>query len=284
MSFNVVLNSTNLIGNTYSQFRYNFISGGFVVGDGYEVCLTQCTIPYSFYNISSFYQNNTFSYNFPTANVANLFTQFDVLIPDGNYSVPQLTAFIQNYMINLGQYVIDNNGKNVYFIQIIPNSVFYANQILEFPVYTALTLPVGWTTPTLWPGFPLAAITPQMIINNANFGTIIGFAPGTYPNVITTTTYSILSNIVPNASPVNAIVVLMNIVKNQVANPPNILSSFAINSSFGTNINFNPSIQSFVSIPRGIYNSFDITLVDQNYETIKFQDPNVLITLIIRKI
>ena len=66
MSFILTLNSTNLSNtNTNTSFKYNFINGGFTCKD-YEMCVSSVTLPYSFYNVSSYYNNKTFSLIFPT--------------------------------------------------------------------------------------------------------------------------------------------------------------------------------------------------------------------------
>lgn len=284
MSFNLILNSTNITGNTNSSFTYNFIGGGFEVKDDYEVCLSQVTLPYSFFNVSTFYGNNSLQINYPRPGTANQFDPLPILLPNGNYSTTQITEYIQSAMIAQGMYLTNAQGQNIYFVQIVPNSVYYADQILCFPVPTAAEIAAqGLITPANWYGSPSAAFCPQVNINNAAFGALIGYTPGAYPPGIVTTTYSTLSNTTPNASPVNALVVQMNICRNAVASPPNILASFPINATFGSNINFNPTIESFVDISPGKYNSFSLTIVDQNFQTVAFQDVNVLITLIVRK-
>ena len=67
MSFTLVLNSSNVSNtSTNTTFKYNFIQGGFQVKD-MEMCVSSITLPYSFYNVSSYYANRTFSLIFPTA-------------------------------------------------------------------------------------------------------------------------------------------------------------------------------------------------------------------------
>ena len=57
MSFILTLNSTNVSNtNTNTSFKYNFINGGFTCKD-YEMCISSVPLPYSFYNVSSYYAN-----------------------------------------------------------------------------------------------------------------------------------------------------------------------------------------------------------------------------------
>ena len=65
MSFTLVLNSSNVSNtSTNTSFKYSFIQGGFAVKD-MEMCVSSITLPYSFYNVSSYYNNRTFSLVFP---------------------------------------------------------------------------------------------------------------------------------------------------------------------------------------------------------------------------
>ena len=53
-------------------------------------------------------------------------------------------------------------------------------------------------------------------------------------------------------------------------------------SSFGENINYNPSVEKYVKLTKGTYSSMIITLTDQNNNPINFIDPNILITLLFK--
>lgn len=68
MSYNLVLNSKNLVPNTLNNniFQYNFPQGSFTIPEGSEMAINQITIPYSFRNITSSYGNNIIGYIAPT--------------------------------------------------------------------------------------------------------------------------------------------------------------------------------------------------------------------------
>jgi len=63
--------------------------------------------------------------------------------------------------------------------------------------------------------------------------------------------------------------------------PSDLITSIPINATFGSNINFVPAFQQYVSIKAGVYNNLIITFTDQNFNTIYSKDPNVIITLLI---
>ena len=70
---------------------------------------------------------------------------------------------------------------------------------------------------------------------------------------------------------------------NYITNPTDILDAFPISdTSFGSNINFTNQLEKWILLTPGSYNSFVITLTDQNFNTINMLDSNVLISLIIR--
>ena len=61
MSNCLVLNSTNVVGNNNNTYKYNFINGMFQIKDC-EISIANISIPYSWFNITSAYQNNSFQF------------------------------------------------------------------------------------------------------------------------------------------------------------------------------------------------------------------------------
>ena len=57
--FNLTVNSTHVANSLNNTYVYNFKSGGFIVPEDAQMMITSFTIPYSFYNISSRYNNNS---------------------------------------------------------------------------------------------------------------------------------------------------------------------------------------------------------------------------------
>ncbi len=203
---------------------------------------------------------------------------------------------IQNYIelqcINNGLYLV-NGGKNVYFIDLSTNATFYKNQFVFNLVPTALTgayagytqPPTGYWSATAGNGLPTISTTAYItLVAVGSIGPILGFTAGSYPSSGPyTVNASSLSNITPNATTVNGIVLRCNLVDNNIASPSDILDSFNINATFGANITYSPNFPKFVKLKDGIYNSMIISMVDQNLNSISAQDPNVLITLMIRQ-
>ena len=235
MSNVIVVNSSNIVsGTNNSTFQYNFISGAFNIPADSEICISNMTIPYSWYNVNQQYYNNaSFQY---TWIVGVTKTTYTITLPNGYYSVTDIQQYLQGQMILAGQYLVDSNGSNVYYMSLQYDITYYSVQILSYAVPTSL--PVGWVQPASWLGYPTTASTPQLIVLNNGFGTLIGYTAGTYPTAVQATNYSTLSNTTPNGSPVNSLIIQCSLISNNITMPSNILDSMPITSSYGTNINY----------------------------------------------
>jgi len=290
MSFTLVLNSSNVSNTiTNTTFKYNFIQGGFKVQD-MEMCVSSITLPYSFYNVSSYYANRTFSLIFPTAATT---TTISVTLPEGFYTVTDINSYIQQICIDYGAYLIDSTGNYVYYQQLVYNSTYYSVQLLLYPV--PITLPTGYSYATAGTSgsvytasakLPTTAYTPQFVLaSTGSIATIIGFKTGTtYPSAQSTANQSILSTLTPVGSTVNSIIMQCSLVNNPITVPSDILDSMPIKeTSFGSNITYDPSFEKFIGLSNGTFSSFTFSFRDQNLNEIYARDPNVSITLIIRQ-
>ena len=289
MSFTLVLNSSNIANtSTNTSFKYNFVQGGFTADDC-EICVSSVSIPYSWNNVSTYYNNKTFTLIFPTAATT---VTYSIVLPDGFYTVTDINYFIQQTCISNGAYLIDSSLNNVYFTNMAYNATFYSIQVLLFSVPTSLvTTGMTYTRPATGlysatgTGLPTTAYTPQLVIpTSGSIGTIIGFSSGTFPAAQTVTSQSFLSTLTPIGTTVNSLVIQCSLVSNRVTVPSDILDSMPItNTSFGSNLVYDPSFEKYVKIANGTYNGFTITFRDQNLNDIYAKDPNASITLMIRK-
>lgn len=279
MGYNLVINSSNVVGNNNSTFVYNFLgSTSLHIKDGTKICVSSISLPYSFFNITQSYNNQTFQFNW---RVGITTTTYTITLPAGFYLVSDITNYLQNYFIQNGMYLIDNTGNNVYYLVLNYNTSYYATQILSFAVPTSL--PTGYTQPSNWLGYPSVANTPQLILSSNNFKSILGFTVGSYPPAPQTTNYSITSNILPPiGSNINAVILTCSLVNNNVTIPSNILDSFPINTTFGSNIVYAPSFEKWVKLNAGTYNNISIQLLDQNLNVINANDSNISLTLLIQ--
>ena len=75
-----------------------------------------------------------------------------------------------------------------------------------------------------------------------------------------------------------------SLVNNSCTVPSDVLDSMPINNtSFGSNITYDPSFEKFIGLSNGTFNNFTFSFRDQNLNEIYAKDSNVSITLIIRQ-
>ena len=278
MSYNLVINGNNVVNSIKNTYRYDFINGTFEIGDGSEIMITNFQIPYSWFNITSKNNNNTFKFYWPTA--INTYNTFTIIIPDGFYSTTTLNLFIQQFCVTNGMYLIEAaTDKYHYFINMLYNETYYANQVVLKTVPTSL--PTGYSAPSNWAGYPAVSRTPYIEILNNNFGKFLGFTIGNY-GINSLTNFSINSNTTPVGSTVNSLIVRCSLVSNNISSQTDIIDSFPISGTFGSNLNYTNNIEKWSKLNSGRYSSFTITIVDQNFNDVDILDSNLLINLLIR--
>lgn len=278
----IILNSSNLdSGNSNNNvFKYTFPSGAVNFKDD-QIAVTQVSLYYSWYNInSSLYNNNSFSYTWIDGTIVN------VTLPNGSYAVSDINSYLQSVMVSNGHYLVDSTGNYVYFLEFTTNTVYYAVQLNAYAVPTSSSASASsYTKPSgaTW-SYPSSTKTPQLTISSTNnFYKIVGFSAGTYPSTQQSSTYSFKSDIVPQVSPVQSLIMNCSLLNNRYSVPSNLLFSFSPASvSFGSLITIQPPQHNFVDIYDGQYNSFTIEFRDQNLDTMQIIDTNIVVLLSIR--
>ena len=282
MSFNLILNNTNVISSTNTIFQYRFINGGFFIPEGSEICIGTLSIPYAFFNITTANNNNTFNIISWTGTVYN------ITLPNGFYTQTDLQQYLQTFFLNNALYLTNSQGDPVFFLYITVNQTYYANQLLVYNVPTAAEFQpavvgnayYGWSAPA---GFVFASPTtkaPALQVLNNNFQQYLGFNAGTYGGGATD--QSFLSQFAPNTTSINSLIVTVNAVSNPVAIPTNTIDIVPITSAFGSNIVYEPKFEKWVKMASGTYNNIIINILDQNFNPITSNDPNATISLLLK--
>ena len=398
MSYNLVLNSKNVVGVNNNSYQFNFLHGSFTVPEGSEMGISQITLPYSFINVSSALGNNTFQYYIPTGSGGTQ-TAYSVVLANGFYTVSDIqnqlwatmktnghyyyntqgvysqqtqfvgtitggntlqisqtvsqavqlsigyvityipvgsttvaSTIITGYNATAGTYSITSSSTNTTIVamtaqnnnEINPTIIYPLSLSTNVPLYTnqitSYTIPVlnnvisvfgagffpanGQNGQPSWAGgYPSGAYTgnacPYVVIpttssSTTTIGNILGFIGGSYPATNTGLASTILSSITagntlttsppfpPLGSNINGIVVRCNLVENNVQYPNDVLDSFPITATYGSNINYLPISDNWVKMKAGKFSNLTITFNDQNFNPLICLDNNVLITLLIK--
>lgn len=268
----LILNGDNLVPSTYNNvFRYVPPVGQFTFPRGSRIGIGSIAIYYSWYNFSDTYGNNSFSLSFSG------YGTLAINIGNQSLSIPNLNSFVQQKMIDANLYLVNSDGQNVYYFEIVENAATYQVQVNLFPVPSSL--PSGWTNP----GLPLSGFCPQFIVPNTPFQQIVGFTAGTYGSATSTSTTSFVSDFTPQVSPVQSVQVGCSLLRNYVNQNPTILYTFnSTGVEFGGLINSSPNFPQFAPIYPGNYSQIEVVFYDQNGSPLAIIDPSITIMLLLQ--
>ena len=268
----LVLNKSNVVpGSNNSRYSYKFMGGGISLGKGDRIALQSIQIPYSVFNITSAYGNNSFGYKFNNVS-------YTINLLDGFYDMNDLNIQLQNTFYNNGHYRVQANGDFWYPAQFQYNPNLYAIQLNVFIITSSL--PTNWTNPA---NFNVVSNTSvQIFIPDTNIKSIFGFNTGYYPTNPSNIIYSKISDFTPVGSPLNSIVMRCNLVDNKLCIPSDILFSLSPSVSFGSNQVVQASEYAWANCRRGNFTSLDIQLTDENFNQIQMKDNNLCILLLIK--
>lgn len=280
MSTIIPINQTNVTTQN-NVFHYNFPAGSVNFKDR-KIAISSIILPYTWYNITSTYNNQTFQITVPTTDGSS-FSTLSITIPAGFYTIGQMNEFLQSVLIANNFYLVNPAGDNVYYIEIVGNTNLSTAQLNCYVVPNTLPTTGGtWTNPG-WTLPSTGTRVPQLITDTSNFYKLIGFAPSTtYPSTATqASTYSITSSITPQISPVSCVLVNCSLVNNLLSSPSNIITLIPITSTFGAQIIFTPSTLIWLPILDGSYPYMRISFLDQLSNQLEMTDTNVIISLVI---
>jgi hypothetical protein len=289
----IVLNQNNLVPDgENNKLIYKFPNS--VLFKDNHISVSSVSMYYSWFNITSAYQNNKFSYTWVQGTTT---TTYAITIPDGLYEITELNALLQYNFIENGTYLIDSVGNNAYYAQFILNPTRYAVQINTFLFPTAL--PAGYTTPSNWVGsFPTQSFNPSIIIP-PDLNIILGFVPNFTTNQNTNDAYvppagsqyvsksgagtlGYLSTQAPNLQPNSSIYFSLSNINNPYALPSSIIYSLVPTGNVGTLIAERPPQFMWNKMIDGTYNELRLAFLGTDLQPIKINDPQMTILLTIR--
>jgi len=271
---NLVLNSNNVVaGSNNTRYKYTFIAP-LEIKENAEMAISNITLPYSFFNITTQYNNNVAEFEWAIGG-----TIFYYLLPlqNGYYSVVDLNKAIQYTCVANGLYLINDSGNYVYYLTITYDPVLYAVRVTGYSIPSSL--PAGWSLPSNFAGFPSAPFVPRLLVN-LGFAKLIGFSTIAIGNNLAP--FSVTSTQIPQGSIANSILVRSNIIDNDSGFPTDVLDTIPINTPFGTNINFSPKELKWIKCTVGTVQSFEVFFCDQNLNPMFILDSNVCISILLK--
>lgn len=273
-SYQITLNASNVVSSDSSNavYRYEFPSPLYFKRE--KVAVTEVSCYYSWYNITSALNNNTYQFTFTESGTTTTYT---VTMPDGFYSVADLNTYLQSVCISNGLYLVDAAGDYVYYIEIVDNPTYYSIQLNNYAFPAAL--PSGYTNPEGLT-FDGTAYCTQFIIPANAFQQVIGFNAATIPSAVGATDVATLSDFTPQVTPVESVILSCNLINNRYSNPPSLLYPFTAGDTlFGSLITSSPNNLLYLDCQDGYYNNIEIRFLDQSYNLLQLRDTNLVIQL-----
>lgn len=294
--FVLVLNASNVVNDgTNSSYVYNF-PNSVSLTDKY-IAVSSVTLYYSWFNIDTKYNNISFTYTWTLGGVS---TPYTINIPNGLYNITDINSYCQFVMIQNLHYLIDNNGSNVYYFELLVNPNRYAIQLntFSFPI----ALPPGWTQPAGFAGYPTQRFNP-IITFPSNFNKIVGYranfvSNGNVNNAYTPPsipdssnnfvskdgvgTLSYLSDTFPDVQPNSSIFLSISNINNPYSQPSSIIYSITPTVAIGEQVIERPPNFMWNKLINGTYNQLRVQFLGIDKQPITLRDPNLTIILTIR--
>lgn len=272
----LIVNQSHLVTGTTNTYKYDFSSN--VDMSNIDIGLGSASLFFSWQNITSIKTNNQFSIIHPTLAGS---TTLVLTLPDGGYNISDINSFIRWYLIQNGYYIQNSTtGEQTVYCELRVNPSIYKVEFVSYPLPTSL--PAGYTAGSAIT-FPATAKGPQLIVTQPNFGTVIGFATGTFPAVQPTVVTTTVSTITPQVSDVTNIILTLDSANNPFAPNSRVIHSISpAGVNYGSLINSEPNEVSWVPQQSGWRQSITIQLTDQLLRPITQIDTDVTIKLLMR--
>lgn len=254
----LLLNSSNYDKNTNS-LKYLFPIPQTL--NDMQVGISDLTLYNQFFNISATYNNNSITIVDPLANT------YSYTIPDGFYTIADFNTFLQTQLLSSSLYTTVS-GVKTYPIVFSQSTTSKQNQIMLNPINNGYCY-INWS---------------------ANLSRLFGFFYSSnnnrFPNVLpsgSSTSITYIQNVTADLYKVNSIYLTCNLISNMgFASINNILIGVpTATTNFGSLISLGESHNTidFLNVNKGMYNYIEIQFFDQDFNSIKLIDTNLLLCL-----
>lgn len=290
------MNGTNIVQDGLNNKLIYRFPNSVVFKDKY-IAVSSISMYYSWFNITSSYANNTFTYTWTSGVSTQIFT---ITVPDGLWDISAINNLIQYECIKNGTYWTVS-GVNYYPFELIINANRYAVQLNTYYIPTLGTAPSGIVLPSNWAGYPTTSYNP-IVTFPSGFNSIVGYTAGfssannvggtttfgtptaatNYASVNTADTISYLSNTAPQVQPYSSVLFSLSNINNPYTQPSSIIYSLNSNVGVGELISEKPPNFMWNKLIDGTYNELRLTFLGPNLVPLIINDPNMTILLTIR--
>ena len=170
MVFNIILNSSNVVGSTNTAYVKSFIGGSLTIPQGSEMCISQIVIPYSWYNITKNYNNNSFSYiwngYYPNVIWNGTSTSGNATLASASADSGSSGSFGSGQLV-VGSYL----PAGTTYVSGTSNSITVSNNFTTSGTTVISGIPTftGYVTMTTISGVSTPILTLSSIVNSATF-------------------------------------------------------------------------------------------------------------------
>lgn len=274
MSYPIIINRTHHTSD--NNYTYRFSTN--VDFNNIDIALGSVSIYYSWKNITTKYNNNSFQIIHPTTVGSDLLT---ITIPDGGYEIADINNYLRWYLISNGYYIQnDTTLEQRVFAELRVNASTYS---IEFVSYPTIDIPVGWTAGSNY-SYDGIGNGPQMVISSNNFGKVIGFNAGTYPSTASTDIETITSTSTPQITEVVNVLLSLDVIDNPYAPNSNVIHALSTAGvDYGRLITSEPNTLSFIPCQNSNRQEIRLSFVDQNLLPIEMIDYDIVCKLILKR-
>lgn len=264
MSANILISSHQDVSTAPNTLEIRFPISYNSVND--QIALQSLSMYYSWFNVSTYFNNRTFSYVWVDGSTNN------VTVPEGFYTIDLLNQYLEFVFRANGHYLVNATGKNVYFLELVLNSVYYSTT-LDCRAVPLVTLPTSWTNPA---SVPLNGKVPQIVFDTSEFNLLLGYPQSvSYPPTLGTTEFRYNSTQTPIISPVTAINVSCSWVSDgRFSNYPSVIGTFVPDAQFGSLLSFTPQTLLHYPVMAKNYTGITIAFYDQRFRPLQILDTN----------
>lgn len=270
----LIVNKSHHVGG--SRYVYKF--GRSVDFSDIDIALGSCSVYYSWRNITTALNNNTFQIIHPKTGGTDTLT---ITLPNGGYEITDINNYLRWFLIQNGYYLQNKTTlEQKVFCELRVNASTYAVEFVGYPTTAPTT---DWIAGSAY-SYDGTGNTPQLIIGSNKFGTLIGYAAGTFPSVATNVLNTTTSTLTPVLTQVLNVLLTLDCVDNPFA--PNSTVIHALSSagtSYGHLITSEPTTLAFIPCQKTSRQEIVLQFVDQNMLPLEMVDFDIVVKLVLAR-